>query len=141
MGSFSLTEKGTREPKFYFAENPSNYIKKLKERTKFTFGENVLTGITEEACGNKGNCKAYTIAASTPFTIEVSVNELGSCAEFSLVQNCNEDLDGSIDIVVDEITGTIDSATGLPAGKYKFTQNVVNDCCIYGSQCFTINVK
>lgn len=136
-GSITLTEV-SKSDKFYFVSSPSAFIKELKKATKFTFAAPVVTGIAALACGSKGGCLAYSITETTPFTFTPSVNELTSCATYTLYANCSDSL-GTIPVTVDTTTGVVTSA-GLAVGTYKFTLEVANDCCITGSQCFTIEV-
>ena len=139
MGSITLEEIGDCEKAFSFASDASAFIKELKKKTEFTFGTNVVTGLIPVACGSAGKCKAYSIAPTTAFTLTPDVNELVSCGNFELVQNCDTPL-AVAGIAINSITGEVAAIAGLPAGSYKFQIKVSNDCCIMGSTCFTITV-
>jgi hypothetical protein len=141
MGSITLAESGDCQPSPYYASDPKKFIQELKKKTEFTFGANTVTGLTEIACGSRGTCKAYEIAPDTAFTLTPLVNELVSCGNFDLFQNCNDELPVALPIVINSITGEVEAATGLPVGEYKFIVKVSNDCCIQGSTCFTVSVK
>jgi hypothetical protein len=140
-GSITLTDISKKDT-FFYAANPSVFIKNLKEATKFTFGVATVTGITALACGSKGGCKAYSTTFGTAFTYTPIVNELTSCASWYLYLNCTDAL-GTVsdDISIDSTTGVVSGLATLPIGTYKFTIEVVNDCCINGSQCFTVEVN
>ena len=138
MGSISFSEQGEKDPVFYYSQDDKKFTKELRERTQFTFGATVYTGVTELACGSVGGCVALTTPADTAFSVEVSVNELVNCGEFVIFQNCDEAVDPTLDLVLDTTTGAVTSATGLPAGKYDFTIEARNGCCVYGSKCFSI---
>jgi len=139
-GSITLTDVSKKD-KFYYASNANAFIKSLKQATKFTFGNPVVTGLTPLACGSNGACKAYSSIQGVAFTYTPNVNELTSCASWNLYLNCSDAL-GTVsdDISIDSTTGVITGMTTLPVGTYKFTVEVVNDCCITGGQCFTVEV-
>lgn len=137
MGSITLEEIGDCEPKFNYSSDATAFIKKLKKKTQFTFGANTVTGLLPVACGSNGGCKAYSIAPATAFTLTPLVNELVSCGDFTLVQECDSLV--TAPVTINSITGEVVSA-GLVAGSYKFQIKVANDCCITGSNCFTISV-
>ena len=139
-GSITLTDVSKKD-KFYYASNPSTFIKSLKEATKFTFGTATVSGLTALACGSKGTCKAYSSVEGVSFTYTPVVNELTSCASWNLYLNCSDPLGTISDkISIDTTTGIVTALSTLPVGTYKFTVEVVNDCCISGSQCFTVEV-
>lgn len=138
LGEIDLMETGKVQPPFYFAANQTAFIKELKKSTAFTFGTAVLTGIVEAACGSQGGCKAYTVAAATPWTYTPNVNELVTCGTFELFANCDtESLPSGVSL--NPVTGAITS-TGNTAGTYKFTQVVKNGCCVKGSYCIIVIV-
>lgn len=139
-GSITLTDVSKKD-KFYYASNPTAFIKSLKEATKFTFGTATFTGITAKACGSAGTCKAFSVTEGTAFTYTPTVNELTSCASFAIYKDCGDALGTlSTHISIDSTTGVVSGATTLPVGTYKFTIEVMNECCISGSQCFTVEV-
>ena len=139
-GSITLTDVSKKD-KFYYASSPVAFIKSLKEATKFTFGAATVTGLTPLACGSKGSCKSYSSLQGAVFTYTPVVNELTSCASFYIYKDCGDVLGTlSTHISIDAATGVVTGATTLPVGTYKFTVEVVNDCCISGSQCFTVEV-
>jgi hypothetical protein len=140
MGSITLSESGDCQPSPFYAKDPKKFIQDLKKKTEFTFGANTVTGLTEIACGSRGTCKAYEASPSTPFSLTPVVNELVSCGNFDLFQNCNDELPVALPILINAITGEVES-TGLPIGEYKFIVKVSNDCCIQGNTCFTVSVK
>ena len=141
MGSFTLEEDGKCDASPYYVQKPDKFIQELKKKTEFTFGDSVVTGLTEVACGSKGACKAYEIAANTAFTLTPTVNELVSCGAFELLLNCNDEVPATLPIVINSITGEIEATAGLPAGDYKFYIKVHNDCCIMGSTCFSVTIR
>ena len=139
-GSITLTDVSKKD-KFYYASDPNAFIKSLKVATKFTFGDATVVGLTPLACGSKGGCKSYTAAFGTAFTYTPSVNELTSCASWNLYLNCTDALGAvSDDISIDSANGVVSALATLPVGTYKFTIEVVNDCCISGTQCFIVEV-
>ena len=139
-GSITLSDVSKKD-KFYYASNPTNFIKDLKKKTQFTFGNATVTGIALLPCGSKGQCKAYSILEGVGFTYTPDVNELTSCATWNLYLNCTDALGTISDkISIDSTTGVVTGLSTLPVGTYKFTVEVVNDCCINGSQCFTVEV-
>lgn len=139
-GSITLTDVSKKD-KFYYASNPTAFIKSLKEATKFTFGNPTVTGLTALACGSKGACKAYTSLEGAAFEFTPVVNELTSCASFAIYKDCGDPLGTlSSHISINSTTGVVTGAASLPVGTYKFTVEVMNDCCISGSQCFTVEV-
>lgn len=139
-GSITLTDVSKKD-KFYYAASPVAFIKSLKEATKFTFGSPTVTGLVPLACGSKGNCKAYSSLQGSVFTYAPVANELTSCASWALYLNCSDPLGTISDkISIDTATGLVTAAITLPVGTYKFTVEVMNDCCISGSQCFTVEV-
>ena len=132
----SVTDAG-----FEVTGERNDFIKDLKKKTQFTFGAATVTGISLLPCGSKGQCKAYSVLQGTGFTYTPSVNELTSCATWNLYLNCTDALGTISDkISIDSTTGVVTGLSTLPVGTYKFTVEVVNDCCVNGSQCFTVEV-
>lgn len=140
-GSITLTDVSKKD-KFYYASDPNAFIKSLKVATKFTFDAATFTGMTALACGSNGGCKAFTVPFGTAFTYTPVVNELTSCAGWALFKDCSDELDTlSTHISISSSTGVVSGLATLPVGTYKFTVQVSNDCCITGTQCFTVKVN
>lgn len=140
-GSITLSDVSEKDT-FYYSANPSLFIKSLKEATKFTFGTATFTGIAALACGSKGGCKSFSVTFGTAFTYTPVVNELTSCAEWELFKDCNDPLGSqSTYISINSATGVVSGLATLPVGTYKFTVQVANECCITGTQCFTVKVN
>lgn len=138
MGEIDLTESGQKQPPFYFAADERAFIKELKKATTFTFDSPTVTGIVAAACGSQNGCKAYTVAATTPWTYVPDIKELVTCGTFSLFTDCDTPTLPS-GVTISPVTGTI-SSTGLAAGTYKFTSVVKNGCCVKGSYCIIVIV-
>lgn len=140
MGSFTLEETGLCQPKFHFVASPKAFIQSLKVKAEFTFTPTpVVTGLVEVPCGFKGACRGYSIAPATAFTMTPVVIELNACGNFELLQDCGDA--PTVPISIDKVTGVVTSTAGLVVGDYKFIIRVSNDCCVSGTQCFSISVK
>ena len=141
MGKLVFEESGKCE-NFFYHPKPNEYIKKLSKGTKFQFDAPTgLVGLTPLPCGKVGDCLAYTALVNAPIEIQPVVLGAVNCLSYDLFYGCDKDIPTGIVALVDEYSGKIKIAAGLPVGKHKFTVSTTNECCVTGSQCFTIEVK